>query len=101
MTVLIGTYFISASYPELLHAAARLLPEQFLYRARRLRRELRRRGILHAPVLWAPGETEKPAETGEAPPQGRRSIPGSVSWVPASAGLRMAEHVVLSLTGLA
>ena len=65
--------------------------------ARVMRRELRRRGILHAQVLWAPGETEKPAETGEEAPEGRRSIPGSVSWVPAAAGLKLAEHVVLSL----
>jgi len=66
--------------------------------ARVVRKELRKRGILHTQVLWAPGESEKPSETGEAPPQGRRSIPGSVSWVPASAGLKLAEHVVLALT---
>ena len=65
--------------------------------ARVIRKELRQRGILHTQVLWAPGETEKPAETGEAAPEGRRSIPGSVSWVPAAAGLKLAEHVVLSL----
>ena len=65
--------------------------------ARVMRRELRQRGILHTQVLWAPGETEKPAQTGEALPAGRRSIPGSVSWVPAAAGLKLAEHVVLSL----
>lgn len=67
--------------------------------ARVMRRELRQRGILHAQVLWAPGETEKPAVTEEEAPAGRRSIPGSVSWVPASAGLKLAEHVVLSLIG--
>ena len=43
---------------------------------------------------------EKPAETEEEAPAGRRSIPGSVSWVPASAGLKLAEHVILSLAGL-
>ena len=42
VTAVIGAYFISAGYPELLHLAARLLPERFLYRARLLRRELRR-----------------------------------------------------------
>ncbi len=68
--------------------------------ARVMRRELRQRGILHARVLWAPGEPEKPAETEEEAPRGRRSIPGSVSWVPASAGLKLAEHVVLTLVGL-
>ena len=68
--------------------------------ARVMRKELRQRGILHAQVLWAPGEPEKPAETGEELPAGRRSIPGSVSWVPASAGLKLAEHVVLSFIRL-
>lgn len=67
--------------------------------ARVLRRELRRRGVEHTQVLWAPGTAEKPGETAEEAPQGRRSIPGSVSWVPATAGLRMAEHVVLALIG--
>ena len=42
VTALIGAYFISAGYPELLHALARCLPERFLCRARLLRRELRR-----------------------------------------------------------
>ena len=57
-----------------------------------------RRGDLYLNRIVA--GTEKPAETGEEAPAGRRSIPGSVSWVPASAGLRLAEHVVLSLVGL-
>ena len=65
--------------------------------ARVMRKELRQRGILHARVLWAPGLAEKPAETAEEAPAGRRSIPGSISWVPAAAGLKLAEHVVLSL----
>lgn len=68
--------------------------------ARVVRKELRKRGIEHCEVLWAPGEAEKPGETDEAPPEGRRSIPGSVSWVPAAAGLKLAEHVVLRLVGL-
>jgi tRNA A37 threonylcarbamoyladenosine dehydratase len=68
--------------------------------ARVMRKELRKRGILHTPVLWAPGETETPALTGELPPQGRRSIPGSVSWVPSAAGLMLAGHVIRSLCGL-
>ena len=68
--------------------------------ARVMRKELRKRGILHTPVLWSPGETETPAFTGELPPQGRRSIPGSVSWVPSAAGLMLAGHVIRSLCGL-
>ena len=42
VTAVIGAYFISAAYPELLHLAARCLPERFLWRARLLRREMRR-----------------------------------------------------------
>ncbi len=41
VTTVIGAYFLSASYPELLHTAARLLPDRFLCRARLLRRDLR------------------------------------------------------------
>ena len=42
VTAVIGAYFVSAGYPELLHLAARTLPERFLCRARLLRRDLRR-----------------------------------------------------------
>ena len=35
-----------------------------------------------------------------APPPGRRSVPGSVAWVPPVAGLMMAGDVVLTLAGL-
>lgn len=61
--------------------------------ARIMRRELRGRGIQHTPVVFSP---EPPHETTqpETPPPGRRSVPASVSWVPATAGLLMAGHVV-------
>ena len=68
--------------------------------ARVMRKELRKRGILHASVLWAPGAVAAPSETDEAPPQGRRSIPGSVSWVPSAAGLMLAGYVIRSLVGV-
>lgn len=42
ITTVIGTYFFSASRPELVHFAARQIPERFLCRARLLRRDLRR-----------------------------------------------------------
>ncbi|MCI8478134.1 MAG: tRNA threonylcarbamoyladenosine dehydratase [Oscillospiraceae bacterium] len=64
--------------------------------ARIVRKELRRRGIVHHQVLWSPEEPRTPAE-GETPPPGRRSIPGSVSWVPSCAGLMMAGAVVQAL----
>ena len=64
--------------------------------ARVVRKERRKRGIVHHPVLWSP---ELPAvpEAREAPPPGRRSVPGSVAWVPPCAGLMMAGYVVQQL----
>ena len=67
--------------------------------ARVVRKELRKRGILHHRVLWSP-EAPKAAEQREAPPPGRRSVPGSVAWVPPVAGLMLAGDVVMALTGL-
>ena len=65
--------------------------------ARVIRKELRKRGILHTAVLWSPDPALIPSDTGEEPPQGRRSIPGSVSWVPSAAGLALAGHVIRAL----
>ena len=42
VTAVIGAYFASASYPALLHGAAKLLPERHLAALRRLRLEVRR-----------------------------------------------------------
>jgi len=67
--------------------------------ARVIRKELRARGIAHHRVLWSPEEPLSPAAIGEAPPPGRRSVPGSVPWVPSCAGLMLAGDVVLSLIG--
>ena len=64
--------------------------------ARIMRRELRSRGILHHTVLYSE-ELPMTPEGLEAPPPGRRSIPGSVSWVPSCAGLMLAGHVVQAL----
>lgn len=66
--------------------------------ARVVRKELRSRGVLHHRVLWSDEEPLSPLSPGEAPPPGRRSIPGSVSWVPSCAGLMLAGDVVLALT---
>jgi tRNA A37 threonylcarbamoyladenosine dehydratase len=63
-----------------------------------MRKELRNRGILHQTVLCREELPQKP-ETAEAPPPGRGSIPGSLSWVPSTAGLMMAGHVILDLAG--
>ena len=67
--------------------------------ARVVRKELRARGILHHRVLWSPEEPRQP-EQREAPPPGRRSVPGSVAWVPSVAGLMLAGDVVRSLAGI-
>lgn len=64
--------------------------------ARVMRRELRQRGIEHLKVLYSPEPALKPAQV-EAPPPGRRSVPGSVPWVPACAGLMLAGAVVQDL----
>jgi len=64
--------------------------------ARVIRRELRRRGVVHLPVVFSPEQALEPAQP-EAPPPGRRSVPGSLVWVPATAGLLLAQYVVLSL----
>lgn len=64
--------------------------------ARVMRRELRALGIHHLKVVYSP---EPPHETQqlEAPPPGRRSVPASVAWVPAAAGLMMGGAVVRDL----
>lgn len=64
--------------------------------ARVMRKELRNRGIHHLKVVFSPEEPHEAAQT-EAPPQGRRSVPGSVVWVPAAAGLLLAQTVVEDL----
>ena len=64
--------------------------------ARVIRKELRRRGIRHHMVLWSPEEVIAP-EAMEAPPEGRRSVPSSIPWVPACAGFMLAGFVVRKL----
>lgn len=67
--------------------------------ARVVRKELRQRGIEHLNVVFSPEEGMEPMQA-EAPPPGRRSVPGSLVWVPASAGLLLCQHVVTRLTEL-
>lgn len=64
--------------------------------ARVIRRELRRRGIGHLDVVFSAEEAAESAQS-EAPPPGRRSVPGSLVWVPATAGMLLAQHIVLQL----
>jgi tRNA threonylcarbamoyladenosine dehydratase len=67
--------------------------------ARVVRRELSKIGIEHHDVVFSPEEAMEP-EQFEAPPPGRRSVPGSLVWVPASAGLLLCQHVVTAIAGL-
>ena len=62
--------------------------------ARVIRKELRKRGIEHHKVVFSPEPTHRSAPGSEPPPPGRRSIPASVVWVPATAGLLMAATIV-------
>ena len=64
--------------------------------ARVMRRELKKHGIIHLDVLFSTEEPIKPLDL-EALPEGKRSVPGSVMWVPATAGLRMAQHIIVKL----
>ena len=66
--------------------------------ARVMRKELRNRGVNHHTVLFSPEEPLTPIAL-EAPPPGRRSIPASVSWVPSTAGLMIAGHIILDIAG--
>ena len=61
--------------------------------ARVMRSELRKRGIVHHTVLYS---TELPRPV-SAPADGRRSVPGSVSWCPSVAGLMIAGYIVQKL----
>ena len=67
--------------------------------ARIIRKELRARGIPHHKVVWS-SELARETVQKEAPPPGRRSVPASIMWVPASAGLLMAAECVKDLTGI-
>ena len=64
--------------------------------ARVVRKELRNRGVEHHAVVFSPEEPMEP-EQFEAPPPGRRSVPGSLVWVPATAGMLLCQHVIMSL----
>lgn len=65
--------------------------------ARIIRKELGRRGIRHHKVVFSPELPHTAQAPDEAPPPGRRSIPGSVAWVPGCAGLMLGGAVVMDL----
>ena len=77
--------------------------------ARVMRKELRKRGIVHLKVVYSPEEPLTPIQTaqietpvgGETRPgsSARRATPGSISFVPAAAGLVLASAVIRDLGG--
>ena len=64
--------------------------------ARILRKELRARGITHLSVVFSNEEAHQCTQT-ETPPPGRRSVPGSLVWVTATAGMLLCQKVVLDI----
>lgn len=68
--------------------------------ARVMRTECRKRGIKHLKVVYSKEPPVTPLESAEDMAPGKRSVPGSVSFVPASAGLILAGEVVRDLVGL-
>lgn len=67
--------------------------------ARVVRKQLRTRGIVHHQVVYSPELPHAAQQGSEAPPPGRHSIPASAMWVPACAGLLLAQTVILALSG--
>ncbi len=69
--------------------------------ARIMRKECAKRGLRHIKVLFS---TEDPVPATEISteelPEGRRSIPGSVAFVPSVAGLLIAGEVIKDLTNV-
>ena len=66
-----------------------------------MRKELKNRGIIHLKVLYS---EEKPVDTGGRTTGedtgARRSVPGSISFVPPAAGLIIAGEVIRTLAGI-
>lgn len=65
--------------------------------AKVMRKELKARGIDHLKVVYSKEPPVKPQKT--ISEDGRRAIPGSISFVPSVAGLIMAGEVVRDLVG--
>lgn len=66
--------------------------------ARIMRKECAKRGIRHLKVLYSTEDPISPIATSEEElPEGRRALPGSVSFVPSVAGLMIAGEVVKDL----
>lgn len=64
--------------------------------AKVMRKELRARGISHHRVVFSPEEKTLSQQV-DTPPEGRRHVPGSVVWVPATAGMILAGEVITNI----
>ena len=68
--------------------------------ARIMRKELKKRGIHHVKVVYSQEEALTPAvDEEELARTGKRQIPGSLAFVPGTAGLILAGEVVRHLVG--
>ncbi|MDK2926203.1 MAG: tRNA threonylcarbamoyladenosine dehydratase, partial [Bacillota bacterium] len=66
-----------------------------------VRRKLKERGMARGvKVVFSPDPPLKPLPAREPLPPGRRSIPGSISFVPSVVGLLMAGECVRDLLGM-
>ena len=67
--------------------------------ARIMRKELKKRGILHLKVVYSREQPLTPRGAPEPEP-GRKAVPGSVSFVPSVMGLILAGEVVKDICGV-
>ena len=65
--------------------------------AKVMRKELKQRGISGVKVVYSREEARKPETVRE---EGRRAVPGSISFVPSSAGLILAGEVIREIAGV-
>lgn len=66
--------------------------------AKAIRKECRKRGIGSLKVLYSEEEAIKPEDNdNDVLPPGKRSVPGSISFVPSAAGLMIAGEVIKDL----
>lgn len=65
--------------------------------AKVMRRELKARGIYHLKVVYSEEQPSKVAGADEPMPEGKRSVPGSLAFVPSVMGLIMGGEIVKDL----
>ena len=69
--------------------------------ARIMRKECAKRGLKHVKVLYSKEDALSPMDQSpEELPEGRRTLPGSVAFVPSVAGLIIAGEVIKDLAGV-